>query len=41
MVADEDELFCTRLEMPSVTSWSSASTSFVILTDDAPVRFRS
>jgi hypothetical protein len=33
--------FWTRLETPSVTSWSSASTSFVILLTMAPVRLRS
>ena len=34
-------VFWTRLETPSVTSWSSASTSFVIRLTIAPVRLRS
>jgi hypothetical protein len=34
-------VFCTRLVTPSVTSWSSASTSFVMREMIAPVRLRS
>jgi hypothetical protein len=34
-------VFCTRLVTPSVTSWSSASTSFVIRLMITPARLRS
>jgi hypothetical protein len=34
-------VFWTRLVTPSVTSWSSASTSFVIRLTITPVRLRS
>ena len=34
-------VFCTSEETPSVTSWSSASTSFVILLIRTPARLRS
>ena len=40
-VPTRSSVFWIRLVTPSVTSWSSASTSFVIRLITTPARFRS